>query len=185
MLVEQRIGGIHLLPRRGGVGCQQPDRPRSVLACHAHAPFRVGDPACENEIDRGLEIVRVFLKKGPRLRKENLEALVDRNLRLIGFDLAEVGIGGRIDDEFVFEYELRVQAHLPERGSPRVEDIAWIVRVNFPERARDAIGDELNIPARRNLLQTGSRALLIEPPLDAAGIRRPESVFIGAWNAPV
>src|SRR6266853_3234974 len=185
MPVKQRIVRVYPLARRRGVGYQHSDRPRPVLAGHAHAPFRVGNAAREDEIDGRLEIIRVLLEKGPRLGKENLEALVDSNLRLVGFDLAEVGIGGRVDDELVFEHQLGVQAHLPERGSSRVKDMVGVVQVKFLKRARNAIGYELNVPARRNLFQTGSRALLIEPSLDAAGIGRPEGVFTGAGNFAV
>src|SRR5258708_62359 len=104
---------------------------------------------------------------------------------MVGLDLAEVGIGSRVDDELVCEYQVGVQAHLPEGGSTRVEDVVRIVQVKFLERARNAVGYELNVPARRNFLQTGSRALLIEPSLDAAGIRRPEGVFTRAGNLAV
>src|SRR5258708_889230 len=67
----------------------------------------------------------------------------------------------------------------------RVKDMVGIIQVKFLERTGDAVGYELNVPARRNVFQTGSRALLIEPSLDAAGIRRPEGIFTGAGNFAV
>src|SRR6266849_4909818 len=114
-------------PRRGPFSRRTRIISRRRSISSLRAPFRVGNAAREDEIDRRLEIIRVLLEKGPRLGKENLEALVDRNLRLVGFDLAEVGIGGRVDDELIFEHHLGVQAHLPEGGSARVEDVARIV----------------------------------------------------------
>ena len=95
-----------------------------------------------------LKVIRVLLEKRPRLRKENFEALVNRDLRLIGFDLAEVGIGSGVDGKLVFEHELCIEPDLTECCALRVENIAGIARVNFSERAPNGIGDELNVPAR-------------------------------------
>ena len=105
----QGIGDGHELARGSIVGGQGARDPRARLARQAEAVLRVGDPAREEELGRGLEESRVLDEERPPLGEDDLVPLVDGHLRLVGFDLAEIGIERGIQRVRFVEHQLRVE----------------------------------------------------------------------------
>ncbi len=69
----------------------------------------MSNPAREDKIDGSCEVVAVLQKEGPLLGKEDFEPLIDCDLGLIRFDLAEVGIDSAVEHEAVVQDELGVE----------------------------------------------------------------------------
>ncbi len=93
------------------------------------------DVARKYRNDRAREVVAVLQKKRALLGEKHSETLVDRNLRLIGFDLAEVRIDGRVEHETVVQNELRVQ---PDLRLQRAVLKQWMARVAVINVAKPA-----------------------------------------------
>ncbi len=68
------------------------------------------DVARINQKNRRGEVVGVLKKEGTKLGVIDRIALIDGELRLIGLDVAEVGVDGRIKDDAVFENRLELAA---------------------------------------------------------------------------
>ena len=117
----------------------------------------MGNPACEDKIDRRSEVVAVLQKERPLFWKEDLKPLVDRDLRLIGFNLAEVGIDRGIEHEAIVQNEFRIQADFRLQGSAFKKRIRRIPLIDIAEAPKQRIRDELNIPRRRNVIEAGRR----------------------------
>ena len=97
-------------------------KPRFVSAdfsCQANAVFRVDDVARVDQEDRRAEVIRVLEKERPELGKVDRVTLVDGELGLIGFHIAEIGIDGSVEHDAVFDDELGFAARqcLQGRGS--------------------------------------------------------------------
>ena len=86
------IGGIEC--RTGGavVDGQHPDVPLAQFAGNAAAEFGIDDAARKEEVLRRCEIAIVFEKKRAFFGKNDFEALIDGDRRIVRFHLAEVGI---------------------------------------------------------------------------------------------
>ena len=80
------------------------------LSGEADPELRVHDATAEEEVDGRLEVAGVLQEERSPLREEDLEALVDRHLGLVGLHLAEVGVHGGVEDQAVAEDALEVQA---------------------------------------------------------------------------
>ena len=184
VLANQRIVGRDGFSRRVCPRNQRAHSPRAVFASQTNAPFGVCDPSREKQLNRCLEVIRVFEKERTLLRKLNLEALIDRDLGIVRLDLAEVRIRGYIENELVFQYRFRIQAELSERGSLSVFGIVRIAQVELFERAKHSVGDKLQVPSGRDLFQAACVALLIQTPDDATRVLRPERLLVLARDIP-
>ena len=107
----------------------------------------------------------------------DFEALVDRDLRLVGLDLAEIRICGRIQHELVFHDGLCVQPDLPKGIALSELGMVQVAQVEVAEGAKNSIRDELKIVSGRNILQARGIAFLIQ------AARRCDSRYWGQ-NAP-
>ena len=116
-LARQGIVPRHLLSGSGIVRHQHAQRPWTILAGQTHAQSRVLNAPGEDQVDGSHEVVRIFQEERTLLGKENLKALIHRDLRLIGLDLTEIRVDGRIQNELIFQDGLCVQAGLPEGGA--------------------------------------------------------------------
>src|ERR1700688_2600353 len=105
----------------------------------------MADIARKDHIDRTGEVVAVFEKERALLWKEDGESLVDRDLRLVGLDLAKVRIDGGVEHEAVVNDELGVETNLGLKGTALEKGIARITLVNVTKTAEQAVRDQLNI----------------------------------------
>ena len=161
MLSEQRIARSDLGAWRGVVGNEHADGPWSVFAGQTRTPLGVHDTAGEEQRDRSLEIVGVLQEERTLLRELDFEALVYCDLGIVGFDLAEIGIRGRIEHKLVFHDSLCVQTDLPKRIALSKRRMVQVAQVNVTEGTKDSVRDELKIVSGRNILKTGGVAFLI------------------------
>src|SRR4030095_9314401 len=91
------------------VGEQGSHRPRAFLAGETNAVKRINNATGEHQVDGRREISGVLLKKRSLLGKENLESLVDSDLRFVGLHLAEIRIDSCVQDEAVLQKHLGVE----------------------------------------------------------------------------
>src|SRR5215470_1912943 len=145
----------------------------------------MGYIARKDKVDRAGEVIAVLQKEWTLFRKEHREALIDGDLRLVGFNLAEVRIDGRIEHETVVQDELGVQADLGLHGLAVEKRMVRVAVIDVAKAAQQSVGNELNVAGRRNAVDPGGGRSLIEPPLDAIGDSRPKQILIGARNAAV
>ncbi len=106
VLAVERIAGRDGLAGLAVVDGKQPDIGVVHLSRHADAVFGMHDVARVDQIDGRDEVVGILKKEGPQFGKVNGEALIDGELRLIGFDIAEVGVDGRVENDAVFQDQL-------------------------------------------------------------------------------
>ena len=123
-----RIGGIQCGARGAIVDRQQAHAPAAQLAGEAAAELGVDDAAGKQERFRCHEVTVVLEKEGAFFRETNFEPLVDGHLRIVGFDLAEIGIERDIERERLVDYRFGVEAGASfgvalERGSA----VGWVV----------------------------------------------------------
>ena len=81
---QQQGGGV--LRDEGAVGAI------AIASGHANAPGRIGDLPRVEHVELRAEIVGAFQEKGALLREEQGKAVVEVQLRLVGFDLRKIGI---------------------------------------------------------------------------------------------
>src|SRR2546428_9854159 len=91
--------------------------------------------------------VCVLEKERALLRKEDFESLINCVLRLVGFDLGEIRIYGRIEYQAVVKDELRVETGL----TPRI----YLIKARLGGGAR-IHGAEVSETSVRNELQVWS-----------------------------
>ena len=130
-LARQGIVPRHLLSGSGIVRHQHAQRPWTILAGQPHAESWVLNAPGEDQVDGGHEVVRIFQEERALLGKENLKALIHRDLRLIGLDLTEIRVDGRIQNELIFQDGLGVQTGLPEGGALSISRITRVPQVQF------------------------------------------------------
>jgi len=182
---ELRIIRVRHLAGRLIVGPQGAHRPGARLAREADAELGIDDPPGEHQVDRGAEVVGVFEEERPLFREIHLEAAVDGDLGAVRFHLAEVGIDGHVEHEAVLEDHLGVHAAVEFGQVAHPVRAVDAVRFDAPPGPEDAVGDELQVPARRDAPQAGGPRLLVQPAREPAGDARPERVFGGARDRPV
>src|SRR5256712_10494494 len=128
--------------------------------------------------------VCVLEKERALLRKEDFESLINCVLRLIGFDLGEIRIYGRIEYQAVVKDELRVETGLTPRVYLIKTRLGWVARINGAEVAERSVGNELHVVAGRDVLQAADRAFLVQDTGDTARhiwpVRDPLAVGGGA-----
>src|SRR6267143_1428505 len=145
----------------------------------------MADAAGEDEIDRRGEVVAVLQKERPLFGEENLEPLVGRDLRLVGFHLAEVRINRRIAHEAVVQDDFRVETNVGLELAALVERMIRVALINVAEAAEDSVGNDLDVASWRDERETGRGGGLVEASLDAVGDARPKQVLVGARDAAV
>ena len=91
------------------------------------------------------EEVGVLEEERPLLGKEDLEALVDGDLRLVRLDLAEVGVQREVEGHGVARHQLHVEA-----GAALVLARVADVSVEEAGAGERAVGNELDVAARRD-----------------------------------
>src|SRR5205814_8849858 len=101
-------------------------------------------------------------------RKEDFESLINCVLRLVGFDLGEIGIDSRIEYQAVVKNELRVETSLTLRVYLGKTRLGWVARIDGAEVAERGGGNELHVVAGRDVLQTANSAFLVKDTGDAA-----------------
>ena len=111
----ERPGVVHgsrrlALPRRAIVDQQRAQGPVSGFTGHARAELGIFNLAGKKQGRGSLEKAGIFDEERPLFREENGKALVDGDLRIVGFHLAEVGIQGDVKGKRVFRNEFRVQS---------------------------------------------------------------------------
>ncbi len=176
-LASQRIVVGHDQARGAVIGHERADRKAAESPGQASPELRIGNATGEEQIDGGGEVAGVLQEKRPLFREEDLEALADRNLRLVGFDLAEVGLGSKIEHQAVFEDELGIQATIHFGAACSEARCGGIAQVEATKGAKEAIGNELHVAARRDLLQATQVCGLAGQPDDILRHPRPESLL--------
>src|SRR5437868_1237173 len=101
----------------------------------------------EHQVDWGCEVIAVLQEEGTFLGKEHFEALIDRDLRLVGLDLAEVRINGSIQHEAVVQDELGVEADIRFQPAPFKKRVIGIALVDIAKPSQKGVRNELHIPA--------------------------------------
>src|SRR5205823_9178152 len=94
------------------------------------------------------------------LGEEDFAALADGDLRLVGFNLAEIGLDGSVQNQTVLDDEFRIQTTI-ELCRTRIE--SWKVRISqikATERTKQAIGYELHVAAGGNIFHPPDLAVL-------------------------
>src|ERR1700680_3904099 len=145
----------------------------------------MADATGEDEIERRREVVAVLQEERTLFGEEHLEPLVNGDLRLVGFHLAEVRIERRIDHEAVVQNEFRVETTVWLELSALVERMIRVALINVAEAAEEPVGNDLDVASWRDEREPGRGRGLVETPLDAVGDTWPEQVLIGARDAAV
>src|SRR6185437_10648385 len=146
---------------------------------------RIFDITRKEKINRSAKQVCILLEKRSLLREKYREALVHRNLRVVGLHLAEVRVRGYVQNEIVVQKKFAVEADLPsQRGlrKMRIERSAIVKRAGGPQYR---IRDNLHVFARGNSLQPLERFLLLQTSILGHGNVRPERVLALARDAAV
>src|SRR4029077_4727710 len=110
--------------------------PRTGLARQAQAKFWMSDIASKDQVDRAGEVVAVLQKERPLLGEEHRKSLVNGDLRLVRFDLAEVRIDRCIKYEAVTQDELRIQSHFRLQRTVCEDRMRGVAVINVMEPAQ-------------------------------------------------
>src|SRR5581483_9518392 len=171
--------------RRTVVGDEETEIPRALFSREARTEGRIGNTPREQHLGQiedsnaGIaKIIRVLQEEWALFRKENLEALIDKILRLIGFDLSEVGIDSGVEDETVVKDKFGIEAHFSPSVDLLESRLCWIAVIDGAEVPERNIGVELHVAAGRNVLHAAHGAFLIKYTRDAARDVRPVIGFI-------
>ena len=141
------LAGSAVVAGRAIVDHQRARRPLAVLAGHPRAELRVPHPPRKEQRQRRGEEVGVLEEERPLLREEDLEALVDGHLRLVGLDLAEVGVDGEVQGDRVARHQLHVDA-----GAALVRArVGRGIRIEEARPGERAVGDDLDVAAGRDV----------------------------------
>src|SRR5438445_6421406 len=145
----------------------------------------MNDASREHQIHGKSEVVAVLEKERALFRKEDFETLVHSDLRLVRFDLAEVGVDGGIEHKTAVEDELGIDAGLSLEIAVLEERIVGVTLINIAKSTKQSIRNELDIAAGRDLLDTSRRCGLVEASLDPIRNARPENVLVSARDTAV
>ena len=173
-VAARRMVRRHRAARCAIVDREPRHRPLADLAGHARAYLRIRDPSREKQVDWRLKVGRVLDEERPLLREEHLEPLVDRHLRFIGFDLAEIRVQRQVDGECILHDDLAVDA-CPSGG---VSDESRLGVIQEPGARERAVRDEQHVAARRNLPQTRRGRELLPETRNPSRDVRPERRLI-------
>ena len=151
---------------------QRAGGPPTQLAGRARADLRIADAPGEEQIDRRLEVAGILEEERPLLGEEHLETLVDRDLRLVRFDLAEVRVGGEVDRHASCA---TIFASRPTRPSALLSNVAVVEEARAGE---GAVRDQLDVASRRHTRQPVAVGELRREAADRAGDARPERLLV-------
>ena len=117
----------------------------------------------------------------PQFGEEERKALVDLNLRDIRLDLREVGVVGEVERQIRREPVLHIEAALfdilpPERARLPVQ----LAHVNRRDR-----GQQLEVPAGREIAQALEHPHLANEPHHVARHRCPDGGFVPVFDVPL
>jgi len=110
MLPVKRVARRDGLSWLAIVGHKESDIRMVDLSRDADAVLGMHNAARVDEINGRNKVVGVLKKERPQLGKINREALIDGELWLLGFDIAEVGIDGGVDNDAVLQDQLGLAA---------------------------------------------------------------------------
>src|SRR4029077_16193559 len=144
------IGRRQYLAWRTVVAGHHADCPRAGFSSEPESVFRVGDAAREDQVDRCCEEVAVLEEEGPLLGEEDFEALVYRDLGLVGFDLTEIWIHRCVEHEAPGQDEFSVKANIRFESAAFEDRMVGVALVDVAEAAKEAIGNQLNVAAGRD-----------------------------------
>ena len=153
------------------------DRPWTLLAREAQAVIGVGDAASKNKIYGSGEIARIFEKEWTFFRKENLETLVDGDLRLVGFNLGKIRIQSSVEHQGILEHDLGIEAGAWFEALPNEMGDAAGTIIQAAERAQRTVGNELYVAPGRDFFESIRMRFLAQPALGVAADMRVEGEF--------
>ena len=70
----------------------------------------MGDGACVNQCDGSVEVACILKKERAQLGEVHREALIHGELRLIGLNIAEIGVNGAVQHDAVIDNQLGLAA---------------------------------------------------------------------------
>src|SRR5262249_16118465 len=131
------------------VNGQRANRPGTHFAGHARAELRVHDLPREKKIHRRHKKARVLDKEWPLFWKEDREALIDRDLWVVGLHLAEIWVEGHVKRKRIIGDKLGVnpRAMFEHILVGRIRPIRWLIQEMIP--GQQTIGNELNVAPGR------------------------------------
>ncbi len=191
MVKYERMPAIRAIVGHGQAGAaiigrHQADRVGAIFSGQADSRRGIADAARERTRSIGVRKKSSFSRKNGRFSgKVHGIALVDRDLRVLGLDLAEVGIRGQVDDEVIVDDELRVHADLALGRRMLKIWIRGIARVEGAKAAHQAIGNQVDAVAGRNSFEPIQSRGLAQAALDLVGNLRPEGIFVLARDAAI
>src|SRR5262249_7880174 len=97
------------------INAEKADLPAADFAGEAKTILRIDDATREQQSFRSSEIIRVLQKEWPLFREEDFVTLVGGDLRLVRFNLAEVGIHSCIKGKRVMNDDFCVDAAAIDR----------------------------------------------------------------------
>ena len=181
---RQRIGRVASLPGCFVVDQQRAETPGTELAGEAQSGAGIHDPAGEDQGTLGIEIVRILKEERPALVESHFETLVDRDLRFVGFHLAEVRVQGRVQHEAVLKHEFGIQPDVFLRIVIEHRPVGR-AGVQHIETARKGKRNELNVSAGRDVAHPPHDGGLIETAFDGRQVFRPMGLLAQPWNSPL
>src|SRR5260370_25530947 len=140
----------------------------------------MGDAASKDEIYGSGEEGGVFERDWAVFRKENLETLIDGDLRLVGFDLGKIGTQSGVEYQGILEDDFGIEAGTRFEALPVKMGHAAGTIIQAAERAQRTIGNKLDVAAGRNFSESIGVCLLRDPALCIACAWRGKGMFV-AW----
>src|SRR5260370_27024566 len=140
----------------------------------------MGDGASKDEIYGSGEEGGVVEKEGALLREENLETLIDGDLRLVGFDLGRIGTQSGVEDQGILEDDFGIEAGTRFEALPVKMGHAAGTIIQAAERAQRTIGNKLDVAAGRDFSESIGVCFLSEPALCISACVRGKGMFV-AW----
>src|SRR5260370_21427764 len=114
------------------------------------------------------EKIRIFQEERPFLGKEDFKALVHRVLRLVGFDLREIRIDGRVEHQTVVKYKFGIEADFA-LNVPVVETRLNVVAlIHTWQAAEIPVRIELQVVARGGVFYARDDSFLVKTAGNAA-----------------
>jgi hypothetical protein len=167
------------------VGRHQAHGVRAVFPCEADSGRGIADAAREKQVQGCAEKIFILQKERAFFRKIDGIALVHCDLRVLGLDLAEVRIGGHVDDELIVDDELRVHAGLALATGLLKVRIGEVASVERAKAAHHTIRNQFNIVAGGNSFESIQGRGLAEAALAFQGNVGPEGIFSLAGDAAI
>src|SRR5260370_28281019 len=132
----------------------------------------MGDAASKDEIYGSGEEGGVFEREWALFREENLETLIDGDLRLVGFDLGKIGTQSGVEDQGILEDDFGIEAGTRFEALPVKMGHAAGTIIQAAERAQRTIGNKLDVAAGRDFSESIGVCFLREPALLISSVVR-------------